>query len=115
MDSISVSDIWQTKPVKRSKSLTNSEQLEQRAPIPSNEDILSFSLQAQEVENRNRDNKVYFFRSACSEKNRDSIPNQDVLYHFIRLDLKNRFLSRVSEESSFLNVYLLWKVKFKKI
>ena len=111
MDAISVSDIWQTRPIKRSKNLSIINQTaNKKASMPSTEDILSFSLRAQAVENSNKKNKIYFYRSAYSDKLRDLMPDQDVLFHFIRLDLKTQFLSSVSNKSSFLNIYLLWKV-----
>lgn len=107
VNSISVSDIWQTLPVvnKRNNLIKKTE-----TKLISNsiEEVLSFTLKAQPVvEDKNQ---FYIFRSEYSGTDGDIIPDEGVLFYFIVSDLKLQLINTQSEKSSFLNVYLLWKV-----
>lgn len=73
------------------------------------EDVLSLTLRAEPIKTDNN-KQVCILRSQYSSSSRDKLPDEDVLFYFIKSDLKTQFLSTESQKSSFLNVYFIWKV-----
>lgn len=106
IDSISVSDIWKTLPI--NKTFQNFKSL--LASSSSFENIHSLTFKAEPI--KTNENVVSILRTQYSSSSRDQMPNEDVLFYFIKSDLKTKFLNTDSPKSSFLNVYFIWKVSF---
>jgi hypothetical protein len=79
-----------------------------------NKELLSTILKAQPVKTQSLegfDERVYVFKSKFKEDVKENYdkPNDYVLLHFIKSDLKRQFLNE-SRKSNCLNLNLIWKV-----
>jgi hypothetical protein len=120
---MSVSDIWRAWPLKGTnpfliKALPNNNQNEM---IKKNKEVLSTIFKAQPVTTTNTDDvkdKVYIYKSKFNSTimqtkditiDTDQKPDDNVLLHFIKTDLKEDFLNICSNKSTTLRFYVIWK------
>lgn len=84
----------------------------------SNFDVLSLVLRAEPVAVGRPNDTIHFFRSSVGSRSasesRSNMPAEPVLLEFIEKNLKKQ-LAQTSIKSNFLNLYMIFTVKFSLI
>lgn len=111
VDLISVSNIWQAKPIeanKKTKNISNNNNITQSK----SDDVLSLILKAQPIK-KTSPKEVYFYRSIFKNINvieQTVKPKENVLFHFIHADLRSQLEYDTKPfHMNYLTINILWR------